>query len=103
MTHQHPMPPEAELREQARALTDEKILTTLRLRGPLSFGQLRRRLSDLAFRQLDAALKRLAKAQYIRTSESGAKVWRLTPAGLEQIPSLSAAESTASSFPSTAA
>lgn len=85
----------ARLAAALRAVTEEKILVTLRLRGPRAFRQLRRDLPNLAHGELDNALKRLAKAGCVRTTDRtvdpGPKAWHLTPAGLARVPALSSA------------
>jgi DNA-binding HxlR family transcriptional regulator len=78
----------ARLEAELRVITEEKILVTLRLRGPRAFRQLRRDLANLSHRELDNALKRLAKADCVRTLD---RTWHLTPAGLSRVPTLASA------------
>ena len=82
----------ARLEAELRALTEEKILVTLRLRGPRAFRQLRRDLANLSHRELDNALKRLAKTDCVRTLD---RAWHLTPTGLARVPVLASAAAVA--------
>jgi DNA-binding HxlR family transcriptional regulator len=91
MMPQHDPVTTARLEAELRTLTEEKILVTLRLRGPRAFRQLRRDLPNLTHGELDNALKRLAKADCVRTTERGPKSWHLTPTGLARVPVLSSA------------